>query len=125
MNIYVSTKGSMVGYVLTGYHNQPYVFKAFRTDTTDKQAQITLATQRAVAFAHNNKVKCADHKINLYTQETVDVNKIAVNEYLSRYDYPIVQKDVRTDEEKQRMLLAETTIVMEMRRQAFRKEYSR
>ena len=125
MNIYVATKGNMVGYVLTGYHNKPYVFKAFRTETTDKQAQVTMATQRAVAFAHNNKVECAGYKINLYTQESLDMNKVAANEYLSRYNYPIIQKGVRTEEEKQRMLLAETTISMELSRQWIRNQKQR
>ena len=116
MNVYVATRGNMVGLVLTGIHNKIYQYKAFRTETTDPQAQITLATQRAVAFARANEVKYAGYSINLYSDYSADINKLINNEYLNRFNYQIRQKAPQTEEEKQRMLLAQTTIEMENRR---------
>lgn len=120
MNIYIATKNNMVGLVLTGTHNKIYHFKAFETQTTDPETQTILATQRAVAFARNNKVMYAGNEINLYTENAVDLDKINANEYLSRFNYPIALKTPITEEEKQRMLLATTEIEMETRRQWIR-----
>ena len=116
VNIYVATRNNMVGLVLTGTHNKIYHFKAFETDTTDKQTQTILATRRAVCFAKSNNVMYAGNEINLYTKDTVDLEKFNNDEYLSRFNYPIEHKQAVTDEEKHHLQLASTEIEMESRR---------
>lgn len=120
MNIYIATKNNMVGLVLTGTHNKPYLFKAFETQTTDKEAQTILATQRAVQFARNNKILYAGHEINIYTNNNVDLDKVRNDEYLKRMVCPIELKEAVTDEEKHHLQLASTEIVMESRRMIMR-----
>ena len=120
MNVYVATRNNMVGLVLTGTHNKIYFYKAFETQTTDQEAQTILATQRAVAFARNNKVLYAGNEINLYTNNSVDLDKVRNDEYLSRFNYPVELKEAVTDEEKHHLRLASTEIEMESRRQWIR-----
>lgn len=120
MNIYIATKNNMVGLVLTGTHNKIYHFKAFETETTDKEAQTILATRRAVCFAKSNNVLYAGNEINLYTNNDVDLEKFKNDEYLSRFNYPIELKEAVTDEEKHHLQLASTEIEMETRRQFLR-----
>ena len=110
MNIYVATKNNLVGVVLTGTHNKIYMFKAFQTETTDKDTQTLLATQRAVGFALGNKVLYAGNDINLYTEDNVDLDKLRSNEYLSRYNLPINKREAVTDEEKHHLRLAHSEI---------------
>lgn len=116
MNIYVATRGNLVGVVLTGTHNQIYHYKAYKTQTKDAEAQTILATQMAVAFARNNDVIDAGNYINLYADKPVDLEKLQANEYLSRFNYPVTLKEPQTSGEEQRMLLANTEIDMEIRR---------
>ena len=106
----------MVGLVLTGTHNKPYLFKAFETETTNKEAQTILATQRAVQFARNNKILYAGYEINLYTNNDVDLDKVRNDEYLKRMVCSIELKEAVTDEEKHNLRLASTEIDMESRR---------
>ena len=125
MNVYVATRNNMVGLVLTGTHNKIYHFKAFETETTDKQAQTILATRRAVCFAKSNNVLYAGNEINLYTKDEVDLEKFRTDEYLSRYNMPVELKEAKTDEEKHHLQLAGTEIEMETRRMMIRKDYTR
>jgi hypothetical protein len=110
MNIYIATKNNLVGVVLAGTHNKIYMFKAFQTETTDKDTQTLLATQRAVGFAIGNKVIYAGNDINLYTEDDVDLDKLRSNEYLSRYNLPINKREAVTDEEKHHLRLAHNEI---------------
>ncbi len=125
MNIYVASRNNMVGLVLTGTHNKIYHFKAFETETTDKEAQTILATRRAVCFAKVNNVLYAGNEINLYTNNVVDLEKLKNDEYLSRFNYPVELKTAVTDEEKHHLQLASTEIEMETRRQWIRQGNSR
>ena len=125
MNVYVATKNNMVGLVLTGTHNKIYHFKAFETETTDKETQTILATRRAVCFAKSNNVLYAGNEINLYTKDEVDLEKFRTDEYLSRYNMPVELKQAKTDEEKHHLQLAGTEIEMETRRMMIRKECTR
>ena len=125
VNVYVATNKNMVGLVLTGTHNKIYHFKAFETETTDKEAQTLLATRRAVCFAKSNNVLYAGNEINLYTKDDVDLDKFKNDEYLSRFNYPIERKQAETDEEKHHLQLAGTEIEMETRRMMIRKDYTR
>ena len=125
MNVYVATRNNMVGLVLTGTHNKIYHFKAFETETNNKETQTLLATRRAVCFAKSNNVLYAGNEINLYTNDNVDLEKFRNDEYLSRYDYPIEHKQAITDEEKHHLQLASTEIEMESRRQWIRKDNCR
>lgn len=116
MNIYIATKNNLVGMVLTGTHNKIYMFKAFQTETTDKEAQTILTTRRAVAFVRNNKVLYGGDDINIYTKDDINLDRFRDDEYLSRFDYLIQKKEVVTDEEKRHLQLASTEIEMENRR---------
>jgi hypothetical protein len=120
MNIYVATKNNLVGMVLTGTHNKIYMFKAFQTETTDKEAQTILATRRAVAFVRNNKVLYGGDDINIYTKDDINLDGFRDDEYLSRFDYLIQKKEVVTDKEKRHLQLATTEIEMENRRMIMR-----
>ena len=115
MNVYVATRNNMVGVVLTGTHNKIYFYKAFETQTTDKEAQTVLATQRAVSFAIGNKVLYAGNSINVYTEDDVSLDKFN-NEYFNRLNYPIEIKQATTDEEKKLMVFANSEITSELRR---------
>lgn len=125
MNVYVATRNNMVGLVLTGTHNKIYHFKAFETETNDKETQTLLATRRAVCFAKSNNVLYAGNEINLYTNDNVDLEKFRNDEYLSRFNYPIEHKQANTDEEKHHLQLASTEIEMESRRLWIRKDNCR
>jgi hypothetical protein len=125
MNVYVATRNNMVGLVLTGTHNKIYHFKAFETETNDKETQTLLATRRAVCFAKSNNVLYAGNEINLYTNDNVDLEKFRNDEYLSRFNYPIEHKQANTDEEKHHLRLASTEIEMESRRLWIRKDNCR
>ena len=120
MNVYVATRNNMVGLVLTGTHNKIYHFKAFETETNDKETQTILSTRRAVCFAKVNKVLYAGNEINLYTNDNVDLDKFRSDEYLKQYNYPIQQKEAVTDEEKHHLQLASVEIEMETRRMMIR-----
>ena len=121
MNIYVATKNNLVGMVLTGTHNKIYMFKAFQTETTDKETQTIIATRRAVCFAKVNKVLYAGDEINLYTNDNVDLDKLRNDEYLKQYNYPIQQKEPTTEEEKRHLQLANTEMDMEYKRLMLKK----
>lgn len=125
MNVYVATRNNMVGLVLTGTHNKIYHFKAFETETTDKETQTILATRRAVCFAKSNNVLYAGNEINLYTKDEVDLEKFKDDEYLSRYNLPVELKQAATDEEKHHLQLAGTEIEMENRRLWMRRDNTR
>ena len=125
MNVYVATRNNMVGLVLTGTHNKIYHFKAFETETNDKETQTLLATRRAVCFAKSNNVLYAGNEINLYTNDNVDLEKFRNDEYLSRFNYPIELKQANTDEEKHHLQLASTEIEMESHRLWIRKDNCR
>lgn len=116
----MSTYKNMVGLVMTGVHNKIYMYKAFQTETTDKETQTILATRRAVCFAKVNKVLYAGNEINLYTNDNVDLDKFRNDEYLKQYNYPIQQKEAVTDEEKHHLQLASVEIEMEHRRMMLR-----
>jgi hypothetical protein len=115
----------MAGVVLAGTHNKIYFYKAFETQTTDPEVQTTLAVRRAVAFAKNNQVLYAGNEINLYTKNTVDLDKLKSDEYLSRFNYPVELKEANTDEEKHHLQLASVEIEMESRRMFIRGGNSR
>ena len=123
MNIYVATNKNMAGLVLTGTHNKVYMFKAFETETTDKETQTILATRRAVCFAKNNKVLYAGDDVKLFTKDDIDLAKIKNDEYLSRF--PLELKQASTEEEKRHLQLANTQIELLHRTKYTRKDNTR
>ena len=118
MNIYVKTKGNMVGLVLTGNHNKVCYYKAFKTQTTNPEAQTILATQRAVSYVEVNKSINVPDTINIYSDKKIDMEKLHNDEYIKRHRFNFVQKEVETEQEKQRMLLARVEIDMETSRKS-------
>ena len=116
MNVYIATKNNLVGMVLTGTHNKIYMFKAFQTETNDKETQTILATRRAVAFVRNNKVLYGGDDINIYTKDDINLDRFRDDEYLSRFNYHIQRETPTTNEEKRHMQLASTELDLEQRK---------
>jgi Fe-S cluster assembly iron-binding protein IscA len=113
MNVYVATHKNMVGMVITGDHNGVYYYKAFYTQTDDKESQIRLAAQRAVSYTEVNKVLVTSKHMNVYSDMEVDFTN---DEYAQKYGYTFANKKVETEIDKQRMLLANVEIEMQLRR---------
>lgn len=120
MNIYVATNNNRVGLVLTGEHNKVYLYKSFRTDSSNPMDQIVQAVRRGIHYNKINKVLDTSTDINIYSNQSVNLERLYSDEYISRYDYSFKLKEPETNEEKNRMLLATTEIEMERRRQYIR-----
>lgn len=120
MNIYVATNNNRVGLVLTGEHNKVYLYKSFRTDSSNPMDQIVQAVRRGIHYSKINKVLDTSPDINIYSNQSVNLERLYSDEYISRYNYSFKLKEPETNEEKNRMLLATTEIEMERRRQYIR-----
>lgn len=115
MNIFVASKVNKVGMVICDNNNSIYYYGTFNTQTTDKESQITLASQRAVSYIKTNKLSGADNTINIYSDKLYDLQP---SEYLEQNGFTITSNIAETDKEKQRLLLAKVEIDMSLHRQA-------
>lgn len=118
MNIYIATNKNRVGLVFTGTDNKVSYFKSFPTQTEDKQTQALLSIQRAISYVEANKIIDVPDTMNVYANFPINMEEIMTNEYIKHHRFNFVQKDVKTEKEKQRMLLANVEIEMELRRNA-------
>ena len=125
MNIYIATKGNMVGAVLTGEDNRASSPMVFKTQTTDYETQVIWACRRAIHHVEINKPVDVSDTINIYSERQIDVAKLQNDEYIKRHQFNFVQRQIETDQEKNRMLSAKVAIDMDARRQLIRGGYSR
>ena len=116
MNVYVKTGKSMTGMVVTGDNNQVYMYKAFQNKGKNEQEQILLAVKQGVCFSRNNKIKYATNSVNIYSDIKFNIDSINKDEYLNRFNYCFSTKEIETEQDKQRMLLATKEIVAENHR---------
>jgi hypothetical protein len=107
MNIYIASSKKLLGVVVTDDNNNTYYKKVI---ISPNQA-ISLAVQQGILFMVCNKVP-HDKTVNVYADEPIELNP----EFNRRYGYKIVNKTPQTDIEKQRMLSAQTEIMLETRR---------
>lgn len=118
MNIYIATKKNMVGAVLTGDDNRASSPSVFQTQTTDYETQVIWACRRAIHHVEINKPVDVSDTINIYSDRQIDVAKLYNDEYIKRHRFNFVQKQIETDQEKNRMLSAKVAIDMETRRRS-------
>lgn len=107
MNIYIANSGRLLGVVVTDDDNHIFYQKAIISPNNSK----SLAVQQGILFMRGNRVPHTK-QVNVYTDEPVELNP----EFNRRYGYTIVNKEPQTEVEKQRMLTAQTEILMETRR---------
>lgn len=114
MNIYIASKGKLLGVVVTDDDNHIFYQKAIISPNNSKG----LAVQQGILFMRGNRVPHTK-EVNVYSDEQITLNP----EFIRRYGYNIVNKEPQTEVEKQRMLTAQTEIMLETRR--FRSDYSK
>lgn len=107
MNIYIASKGKLLGVVVTDDNNHIFYQKAIISPNNSKG----LAVQQGILFMRGNRVPHTK-TVNVYADEPVTLNP----EFTRRYGYSIENKTPQTEVEKQRMLTAQTEIMLETRR---------
>lgn len=107
MNIYIASSNRLLGVVVTDDNNHIFYQKAIISPNKSK----SLAVQQGILFMRGNRVPHTK-EVNVYADEPIELNP----EFVRRYGYEIVNKTPQTEVEKQRMLTAQTEIMLETRR---------
>lgn len=118
MKLFISTKGDMVGFALADDKNNVGYIKSFKTDTESKNTQASLAILRAVSFMKANRIDDNTGKLDVYSDWPINMDRVTNNEYLRRSNLQFYSKQACTDSEKNVQRTADTSISLELRRQA-------
>lgn len=118
MKLFISTKGDMVGLAIADNNDNVGYIKSFRSDTDSKNVQASLAILRAVSFMKANRIDDGTGVLNVYSDWLINMDRVADNEYLRRSNLQFYSKQAYTDSEKNVQRTADTSISLELRRQA-------
>ena len=118
MKLFISTKGDMVGLVIADSNDNVGYIKSFKSDTDSKNVQASLAILRAVSFMKANRIDDNTGKLDVYSDWPINMDRVTNNEYLRRSNLQFYSKQACTDSEKNVQRTADTSINLELRRQA-------
>lgn len=108
----------MVGLAIADNNDNVGYIKSFKTDTDSKNVQASLAILRAVSFMKANRISDDTGVLNVYSDWPMNMERVTNNEYLRRSNLQFYNKQACTDSEKNVQRTADTSISLELRRQA-------
>jgi hypothetical protein len=108
----------MVGLAIADNNDNVGYIKSFKSDTDSKNVQASLAILRAVSFMKANRIDDGTGVLNVYSDWPINMDRVTNNEYLRRSNLQFYSKQACTDSERNVQRTADTSISLELRRQA-------
>ena len=108
----------MVGLAITDNNDNVGYIKSFKSDTDSKNVQASLAILRAVSYMKANRIDDGTGVLNVYSDWPINMERVTNNEYLRRSNLQFYSKQACSDSEKNVQRTADTSISLELRRQA-------